>query len=176
MYDSIAVEQDDRLSEGDIRLANKIVARIPGSVIKDLMQRSAEVNDSLSKLPANLTLSAPSEAIPWDALGSLFQSVIAKNVRLARATKILHMKRPNLIPILDSVVVDNYTWPLALAIDSSVAHRPEPLQGVEYCMIIKTDLDANMGALTRMRARLEDAGIRLSLVRILDILLWTRYS
>jgi hypothetical protein len=97
-------------------------------------------------------------------LGRAFAATKQPGLGIAAVTKVLHIKRPGLIPVLDSLVVDQigaqvtkdvFTWVAALERVREVGR-------------------GNIGELGRIRDHLESRGIEgRSLVRILDALLWT---
>jgi hypothetical protein len=92
--------------EADLRLANRMIARMGPSVGAAVLGRAASVARALKQLSLSATLVSPVDGVPWEALGHLFATLEGlPGVKLARATKILHKKRPALIPILDDVVV-----------------------------------------------------------------------
>jgi hypothetical protein len=87
-------------------------------------------------------------------------------VGLPRLTKVLHKKRPALIPILDSVV-DRYLVSVGGPITGGLAER-----GVALTRAYKTELDASLGALTCVRDFLLADDVALTECRLLDIYLW----
>ena len=105
-YDLAPVAHDHELTLDDVRVANKIVARMPPRVIANIVQRAQPINAALAALPDHASLTQPETEIPWAALQKLFAAMDGiEEVGLPRATKVLHKKRPALIPILDEVVV-----------------------------------------------------------------------
>lgn len=175
-YDSVPIAADNQLVESDIRMANKLKARIPLFIVPRLLEKAATINTALSNIPVSLSLAEPAEVIPWKALGDLFAAVLMEHVRIASATKILHKKRPELIPIFDSVVVDNYAYPLVSSSRKNFSWMPEPLQAVEYCKVMKLEVDKNRDELSQLRSRLRQENIHLGIVRLLDILIWAKYA
>ncbi len=104
-YDLARVEQDDVLTASDIRVANAMIARMSPRVIADIYARAPVINDALADVPPSASLAAADDAIPWQALEELLRAMDGiPEVRLARQTKVLHKKRPALMPILDSVL------------------------------------------------------------------------
>jgi hypothetical protein len=92
-----------------------------------------------------------SQLIPRDHLG---QAVV---------TKMLHLKRPRLVPVCDRFVVELLRAPGSLSTSDLVEHIRE--QGM-----------ANLPALRSIQSYLAARGIDRSLVRILDALLWTSHK
>ena len=96
-------------------------------------------------------------------LGAAFKAVIGPYRRPAVATKVLHIKRPRLIPVCDSYVARTMgveLWDSA-GLLGLVTHLREQGQ-------------VNLDGLLEIQARLREIGIDRTLVRILDALLWMR--
>ena len=79
------------------------------------------------------------------------------------ATKVLHLKRPRLFPVLDSLVVDLIGGP-------AYVKRP-----AELLLHLRDQGRANLTSLTAIKAELasQEQPFERSLVRILDALLWS---
>jgi hypothetical protein len=84
-------------------------------------------------------------------------------------TKALHRKRPELIPMLDSVVQGYLVTDGA----ETAAHDSFGEQGIALVRSYKGDLDRNVQALSEIKRDLSSRGLRLSEVRILDIAIWS---
>lgn len=167
-YDLASVEQDDVLTESDVRVANAMIARMSPRVIADIYARAPVINVALAKIPPSASLAAADEAIPWAALEELLRAMDGiPEVRLPRQTKVLHKKRPALIPVLDSVV-------------ESYLRRVDPVRrtgdavrdAVELIRSYKRELDANLSAIQTLRGELGRRGIDLTECRLLDLFLW----
>jgi len=92
-----------------------------------------------------------------------FKAVIGPYRGPAVATKVLHIKRPRLIPVCDSYVARTMGVEL---LDSGALLR--------LVMHLRRQGQANLEALLTIQARLSEIGIERTLVRILDALLWMR--
>lgn len=79
-------------------------------------------------------------------------------------TKILHIKRPSLVPICDSYVCAMVGGRAGNATDTT-----------KLIMRVRDIGRANLDALTEISRRLKSIGIERTLVRILDSLLWSGY-
>lgn len=96
-------------------------------------------------------------------------------VSTAKASKILHFKRPDLYPILDSRLVELYRD------SAAVAAQRHPERGFKrmYWAAIRNDVVANQAALSSLRHDLRnqsddiDRLTKLSDLRLLDILSWS---
>lgn len=96
-------------------------------------------------------------------LEAAFEAVIGPYRRPAVATKVLHIKRPRLIPVCDSYVARTLGVEL---LDSEGLLR--------LVMHLHKQGQANLEALLAIQTLLSDVGIDRTLVRILDALLWMR--
>jgi hypothetical protein len=103
----------------------------------------------------------------WERFGctalleAAFAAAIAPYRQLAGATKMLHLKRPSLIPILDLLVVEQI---------GSVGRSP-----IDLLLHLRTEAQLNRSALHQVQTNLQKAHITRTLVRILDALLWSSH-
>jgi hypothetical protein len=168
-YDTVVVDPWD-LSEADVQLANAIIARMGAPERAAVLSRREQVRGALRAIPPTTSLTAPAHDVPWVAVRRLFAALDGlPGIALARATKVLHKKRPALVPILDEVVVGY-------------------LEGVEGTPLVKLGSLAETGTgLTRayhrelqlalpvlawVREELAGRGFQLTECRLLDIYLW----
>jgi hypothetical protein len=102
------------------------------------------------------------EQVP-ERLHTAFIATKRPGLHLAVITKVLHIKRPLMFPVLDSVVVTQVGTPITDDIATWVA-------AMQHVRAIGR---SNIGPLIQVREYLESCGIHgRSLVRILDGLLW----
>jgi len=160
-YDLVRVGEDNSLTIGDIRLANRMVARMKPAIVQSVMDRAENINSALAHIPAGLELS--NDSIPWVAFENLFRATLGPQILAARATKILHKKRPHLIPILDSVVV-SYCQTVKRHSDGDEASMM-----VECVRTIKTDIERNLDT---FRGLIGATNLKITVVRAHDILVW----
>ncbi len=107
-YDLADVPRDASLSESDVRVANRIIARMGQDTVAAILSRTRRASRALERIPPRASLVDDDAAIPWGPLSDLFRAFEdLPGVGLPRLTKVLHKKRPALVPILDSVV-DRY--------------------------------------------------------------------
>jgi hypothetical protein len=156
------------VTEADVSAINVTMgARSPHIDWADLIKRGDL--PELIALGKNLDLFTSSERV-WTReripirLAALFNAVIGKGIGIARATKMLHIKRPKLIPVCDSYVLGLMGVPNVGA-DSGVAL-------VEHLRAVRKDL---LPTLLDCQARLRELGVDRTLVRILDSLIWSAY-
>ena len=98
--------------------------------------------------------------MPVAALEAVFAAALGPYRNHAVATKVLHLKRPLLIPILDSLVVEQIGG----------GERTPP---IDLVLHLRAEGQRNRFALRQVQASLEEARITRPLVRILDVLLWS---
>ena len=157
------VQEDDQLTEKDVRLANFIVARMSARVVGSVLDRVEAIDSALSQIPPRTSIS--DVVISWAAMTQLFSATLGPDIGPARATKILHKKRPALIPILDSVV-ESYC---KKACGEDLRGRDTASKMVAYTKAVKKDIDANLDVLESV---IQAGDLKLTPVRAFDILLW----
>jgi hypothetical protein len=173
-YDKFVVEHDNSLSPLDILLANNIGARLTGEDFVRIWGKSGEISEHLANMPKDVDLSDPSldHEDFWKGLKELFKTCRCKGVSYSKITKILHKKRPRLIPIVDyDIVAHRYlddSWLGASDIAEYLVAATQHIRG---------DVIRNERTLTAIKARLwNEEKIDLTLLRIFDILLYQHYT
>lgn len=167
-YDLAPVKQDEVLTEEDIRVANAIIARMSPRVIAGIYSQAPAINAALGQVPSSASLAAADEAVPWEGLGQLMRAMDGiPEVGLPRKTKVLHKKRPALIPILDSVL-EKYLR----SVDRIRRTGDSVVDAVDLMRSYKRELDATLPALGPLRDELRQRGIDLTECRLLDLFLW----
>jgi hypothetical protein len=95
-------------------------------------------------------------------LEALFDVVVGPGIGISRATKVLHIKRPALISVCDSYVLNLLGIP-----GQSTA------SGVAALVHLRNEGRRHLDRLQDLRDRLrEELGVSRTLVRILDVLIW----
>jgi DNA invertase Pin-like site-specific DNA recombinase len=103
----------------------------------------------------------------WERFGctalltAAFTAAIAPHRQLAGATKMLHLKRPSLFPILDTLVVEQIG-----------GARRSP---IDLLLHLRAEAQRNRLALHEVQSNLQTAQITRTLARILDALLWSSH-
>ena len=164
-YDSVAVPLDNTIREDEIRLANRMVARMGESVVFQFLDQASCVGKVLARIPAQRQIWDESDDEIWAALSDLLRCVVGPGIGLPRATKVLHKKRPNLIPILDGVVM-KYAEKAARA-KGQILPSDIPERGAAAIRVLREDVVRNLPLLTDLGRE-----TKLSPVRVLDILVW----
>jgi len=174
LYDSLAVPQDNKLDLAALSsLAFFEVFNPRLEQWRHLWTLRSEIEAMLGRIPPGLELT--SEEIPWLAIADIFDffSNAVGGFGFARTSKVLHKKRPHLIPILDRLVTDHYR-----TIQETVfgeKPRREKMFGwaaAETILAIRNDVIANKEALVELQSECKARGINLSLVRTFDVIVW----
>ena len=166
-YDLAEVSRDNSLSERDVRVANRIIARMGPDAVGAILSRAEAASAALAKIPAGASLVDQGADIPWQQLEDLFGAFEnLPGVGLPRLTKVLHKKRPALVPILDSVV-DRYLVAVGGPIAGALSER-----GTALTRVYKEELDFCFPVLDCVREALLADGVDLTECRLLDIYLW----
>jgi hypothetical protein len=127
----------------------------------------------LAALPPDLDLLAAGEA-RWKALrgdeliAAALGAVVGPGRAPAVATKLLHLKRPRLFPMLDALVAEMLG---ASAPDLAVEGR-RAAAAAELVLAVRREGRRNLAALKAIQRELAAGGHRHSLVRVFDAILW----
>lgn len=156
----------------DIQAANRLYARIRGSVARGIMQ-CQRINTALAAVP-NTELGCIDDD-GWNALKWRFYQLLEafcslQGVGIAVATKVLHLKRPEMIPIIDSFVAE---FLLGIKLQNITNKATLVQKAVECTNIIRRDIRRNLQAFTELREQLSNLPIPLTKVRLYDILVWS---
>jgi hypothetical protein len=158
----------NRVVDSDVSAINVTMgARSPHRDWADLIERGHL--SELAALSTNLDLFQTPDTV-WTKegvplrLAALFKAVIRKGIGIARTTKVLHIKRPALIPVCDSYVLGLMGIP-DVGADSGVAL-------VEHLRAVRKDL---LPILLDIQSRLRQRECDRTLVRIADSLMWSAY-
>ncbi len=162
-YDLEKVEEDNELTREDIQLGNRMSARMGALVIQSVVGRTKTINSALEHLAPETSIS--DKSVPWSTIEQLFSVTLGPEIGAARATKILHKKRPALIPILDSVVLSYCKE----ARSDDLQSESEASKMTVYVKVIKIDVDNNLDVLQNI---IQVSALKLTPVRAFDILLW----
>jgi hypothetical protein len=124
-----------------------------------------------------ITADITAEEDPTDDVVRLLDAAVqTRFVLLPVATKVLHRKRPRLIPILDQVVMDHYLG--AMGRDVLRPWTQDKKRAAEPCRVvleaIRSDALEAAPLLREVQIELADRGYSLTTLRILDILVWTQ--
>jgi hypothetical protein len=171
-YDSMSGKTArDRLETRDVLALNQTMrARTPHAAWAALLDRDL---DWLKAIPPGLDLiEAPDNQWRELAADDLIRAALASSLGFRRGisvtTKMLHLKRPRLFPVLDSLVAQMLG--ATLADEAPVAVRVE--RALELTLHLRKEGARNLTILSTIQRQLEESGVERSLVRILDAALW----
>lgn len=169
-FDALAGTGDpDRIELDDILVLNRTArARSPHSAWAPLLEAPTPW---LAAIDPELDLLAADEDA-WASVGgdtlvaAALRATIGPGRGLAVATKLLHLKRPRLFPMLDRFVAE------MLGVVPTGGDEQRVATAVALTGSIRSEGRRNLEALGAIQDRLAEAGTRCSLVRILDAVVW----
>jgi hypothetical protein len=172
---------DPNILTADEIWATRIIhSRFSRAEQSELEKRSATWSASWAAITPNARIADANPQIEdglYDAMQKLYSLMTdLQGVGWAKASKVLHFKRPDLYPILDSRLLDLYRDP---ATRIAQKHSSRGYRRM-YWAAIRIDVMANKDALRIVREDLASQGgeagklSALSDLRILDILSWSR--
>ena len=175
-------------------------ATVDADLIAATRVLSSRISDDQEAWLSERALTAPWHLVPMDAelahadpcekgglydraseLYAHFRAAAPKGIKAAKIYKVLHLMRPKMFPILDSRLARRYDSNAKQAAKAVNACRSDqPPSTHAYWAAIREDLVANATGLAAIRRSLaaiddpvvSDAAVRLSDVRLLDILTW----
>jgi len=164
----------DAVTAEDIEAANNLYANLT------LLDRRRMVGNAAisAKLAAvmDIDLGEASDE-EWNFVKATVTPLLAEflsipQVKLAKAMKVLHLKRPHLFPILDSFVVRFLT---GNDVEENIFSEEELLQiAISSLEKARADISENRAAFHDLETRLSDLPTKLTAVRMYDILCWTQ--
>lgn len=165
---AMAVQQDSMLTMYDILYSVLINSNIRREGVWNFWDVREQVGAALAEIADDVSLLSLTEPeVPWDALECLFETCTVPWVKLATATKVLHKKRPKLIPILDSVLQNYYC-----SVTDSILPDEEWEKGVWVMQRFRDDLLACECEINQLCNTLEEQARPLTPVRVLEALIW----
>ncbi len=176
-YDAIGDDEPDRITPLDVIVTAAVNARIGRA--SELRRIHRGVAERCDRLLAEIPRGA--DILEWEIAGVaevVHEAAQVDGVAIAVATKILHRKRPDLIPMLDSVLVKHYfhlpqeqELPLRLYDKGRMGEV-----ATELLEAARVDVAGARAELNALREGLASEGFRVTRVRTLDALLWTEYE
>jgi hypothetical protein len=166
---------DNNISMKDIGTANKLYAMIDryNSTESRNILESEEIPRHLANL-SNTEIST-SDTGKWDETIAKIKPIFnafhsLKGIGLAKTTKILHLKRPELFPILDSYLI-KLIASVNMVDVSKTSYSRIGIQGLQTA---HRDILANIEVFNKLEETLSDLPISLTTARKYDILCWTQ--
>jgi hypothetical protein len=172
-YDSRAGAGDpERISKADVTTMNQTMRARSGH--KYWAATYADPQEWLAAIALDLDLIETDDA-EWNAargddlVADVINRCVQPGIGLAGATKLLHLKRPRLFPVLDSLVVEV----MGINVGDDATREQRIAIAQQVAAAIRREGRRNIDALRAIQAEVGDGGrLRLTLVRILDICLW----
>lgn len=162
----------------DVAVTRVIASRISGAQAQQIVKRAAESRHLLQAIPVEARLQDADPARNdglYDAMTALHESLQGPGIKDSKVSKILHLKRPSLYPILDSALSKFYRQ----AARAAATRYPERGFRIMAWAAIRDDLLANQQSLQELRPALAARDVlrahrvhELSDLRLLDILAW----
>lgn len=169
LYDAVDTPQDSTLTIHDILLSVAVNSRLDAKGLSSIWQARARVEQHLRLISPTISLTDPESHIPWHAILAMFEEFEhIKYAKLAVASKILHKKRPALIPIMDDIVRRYYQQAYP---DLAWSWKCGPLSG-QLMRHARGDLLAARPQLEVLASALQTDSRPLTLVRLLEVLIW----
>jgi hypothetical protein len=165
---------NDTISMQDIEAANNLYAmidRYDKGESRRLLGKSKEIANTLTSLPNRPIYDYDEEE--WRKIRSSIRNLFTTfmgvhGIGLAKTTKILHLKRPELFPIIDRLVAK-----LLLDIIIGDNKRKDIENGLNALDISRKIILNNLNEFKKLQSSLSDLQIKLSIMRLFDILCWT---
>ncbi|MFC1803396.1 DUF6308 family protein [Thermoproteota archaeon] len=167
---------DNNITQIDIDTANKLYAMIGHY---DKTEKMRLINQAQIITP--LLAAIPQKAIhdyndnEWMKLKPKLEKLLRKmisihGIGIAKSTKILHLKRPKLFPVLDSYLVQLLTNKLFTS-----SHRDIVL-AMNTLEISRGLIKSQILEFTKLQTIISDLPIPLTIARLFDILCWSTYK
>ena len=170
-YDRLVTNGAASLVDGDLLAPALIGAEVDRGRFR-LLREMLPALQGVAELPAVPLEEADDATVAQVAelFGILDESPYAgKGVRGTIISKVLHRKRPDLVPLYDSRIFESYTAPGAIP---RAAHRTWREFMELLCAQMRDDLRAETASFDELVGVAGDAGAVLTRLRILDILVW----
>jgi hypothetical protein len=171
-----ASEPVDKVTLGDIGRLVVFNARLAADDVAALLDTNKSLVLDARALPPDARLEdyLPSSALEAAADAAYHQISSGANIARAKTSKLLHLKRPHLVPVLDSRVLP--LWEADALAEGKRLQREHP----QYWLAVRKDLIAGTDELARLRSTLSSSDDeayrrlgRLSALRLLDVIAWS---
>ncbi|HVE64400.1 MAG TPA: DUF6308 family protein [Mycobacteriales bacterium] len=171
-YDTLVTNSSTALVDGDLLAPSLLGAHVDLARFELLRTMLPDLSAGLSGLPP--TSLADTDDAGIALVAQCFADLdhprySGHGVRGTILSKVLHRKRPDLVPLYDSRIWTAYTAPGAVA-------RAGKRSWVDFmtllCAQMRADLQAESAELSRLVDVAADQGANLTTLRLLDILVW----
>lgn len=160
---------DNYITQNDVNVANSIFAWI-SKVEAGKIINSKNIQNALRLIENKPGFESFNSRFKNNLYHLYYGFCKIKGIGIAKTTKILHLKRPELIPILDSFVIE-YLFNIKTQDIFDKDYLIE--MGVIFTEKIWKNINENKEVLENLSLRLSDLPIPLTLIRLYDILIWT---
>ena len=166
-YDGIQSSDPNHISPEDVIVTTAVNSQLNAGKIRSVHREISSKCDSiLAEIPESASLI--SGDVNEELIENLFREACSVRwVLMPVATKILHRKRRELIPILDNVILTHYVGEKGVGRAQDGNHAPKI--GMECLKMFRADLTAAWDDLHKM---LVENNFRISEVRALEALIW----
>jgi hypothetical protein len=159
-YDGVQTDPDV-IEPVDFAITIAMNSRATAGRMKCFMERSDPLGRLLRKVPRDIALAGDTPRGVLESVAELFDEACKANgTALAVASKVLHRKRPALIPMLDQVIVDRHYLPALRGPSAPSWFSAEWLKlgswsdPTQYMRLMADELDNNRKALGEIREEL----------------------
>jgi len=174
------VQPSDGVQLIDIGRLSLINPDLSGSDVATLLTKvGPEIDWTLVPGSARLEDADPTQRDGlYDRMETLWRQVRRPNIGVAKASKLLHMKRPFAFPIIDSYVRTTYLDRATAAGNDLARTRPRGSVQPHFWAAIRQDLIRGADTFDALRALLRDkeppagSAVRLPNLRFIDVLAW----
>ena len=175
IWDGVPIQQDNALLVTDLAISVALNSQLDNRLkVWTAWKAKPRVDRLLARIPANISLTDPN--VPWREIEELIDAFgrqgATKYVLWAVSTKVLHKKRPHLIPVLDDAIcaflfqeLSGLSWS-----NSSGAAF------IQYLAAFRNHLNRDYAVILDLQFRMEERGWPVSVVRILELLIWIANS
>jgi len=168
--------EDDLITKADIDSANNLYAmidRYDKTESRRILDQSIILSTLLVEIP-NIPIYQYSD-VEWSNIRLKIESLLKKmtsihGVGIAKTTKILHLKRPGLLPVLDSYVVQFLTGKTLSSSQRDISLAMKSLD------ISREIIQTQIKEFIELQSDLRTLPITLTIVRLFDILCWSTYK
>ena len=172
-YDTLVTNGTSELVSADLLAPVLLGAHVDASRFRTLSEMSPHLG-GVADLPPVALQEADDDVV--GRVATLFAVLddpgyarARRGVRGTVVAKVLHRKRPDLVPLYDSRIFAAYTAPGAI---ERVPERSWVIFMGLLCRAMRADLQAESASFERLQGDAAGSGARLSRLRILDILVW----
>jgi hypothetical protein len=172
LYDGVPVAQDDTLTVSDLLVSVALNSQLnTRNKIWHVWKYKGAVEQILPRISSDISLD--SDRIPWPEIHALFEAFCRiKYAKEAVATKILHKKRPRLIPIYDQYVWEHFER----VVDHTLWRRGGAPFLISYMQAFREELITNKAIIADLHTFTHNQGWSITPVRILEVLIWIEYE